>query len=143
MSDYDTGNEPGGADQYSDFQTGQESGELEQLHQASGSEQDYNSQFGVYAQDSASAESTDFETGKHVEYEGADGSRFESTDYTSYSHDEAETNSVFAAEGSEQSSSSEFSSIDALRAQFESAFAEGTQITGGAGGNAGLSIASN
>ncbi|GAA3234433.1 hypothetical protein ACFO1B_23980 [Dactylosporangium siamense] len=127
--------------EYGEFNTGYESGDVEQLHTEAGSEQDYQSDFGVYSQDSASAESTDFETGKHVEYEGADGSRYESTDYTSYSHDEAETNSVFAAEGNEQYSASEFSSLDALRAQFESAFAEGTQISDG--GQAGLSIASN
>ncbi|GAA3234431.1 hypothetical protein ACFO1B_23975 [Dactylosporangium siamense] len=122
--------------EYGEFQTGAESGEIEQLHTEAGSEQDYQSDFGVYSQDSASAESTDFETGKHVEYEGADGSRYESTDYTSYSHDEAETNSVFAAEGSEQSHTSEYASMDALRAQFESAFAEGTQITDGGHGPA-------
>jgi hypothetical protein len=117
--------------EYGEFETGAESGEIEQLHTEAGSEQDYQSQFGVYAQDSASAESTDFETGKHIEYEGADGSRYESTDYTSYSHDEAETNSVFAAEGSEQSHTAEYASMDALRAQFETSFAEGTQISGG------------
>ena len=119
--------------EYGEFETGYESGDVEQLHTEAGSEQDYQSDFGVYSQDSASAESTDFETGKHVEYEGADGSRYESTDYTSYSHDEASADSAFAAEGSEQSSATEFSSIDTLRAQFESAFAEGTQITDGGG----------
>ena len=117
--------------EYGEFSTGAESGEIEQLHTEAGSEQDYQSDFGIYSQDSASAESTDFETGKHVEYEGADGSRYESTDYTSYSHDEASADSVFAAEGSEQYSQSEFSSIDALRAQFESAFASGTEISTG------------
>ncbi|GGM67249.1 hypothetical protein ACFFX1_21545 [Dactylosporangium sucinum] len=126
--------------EYGEFQTGMESGELEQLHQESGSEQDYNSEFGVYAQDSASAESTDFETGRHVEYEDPSGARYEETEYTNYSHDEAETDSVFAADGSEQSSSADFSSMDALRAQFQSNFAQGTQFSGG---DAGLSIASN
>lgn len=122
--------------EYGEFETGHASGDVEQLHTEAGSEQDYQSQFGIYAQDSASAESTDFETGKHVEYEGADGSRYESTDYTSYSHDEAETDSVFAAEGSEQSHASEFSSLDALRAQFETGFAESTQLTDGGHGPA-------
>jgi hypothetical protein len=127
--------------EYGDFQMGQESGELEQLHQEAGSAQEYDSQFGVYAQDHASAESTDYSAGKHVEFEDANsGVRYESTDYVNYSHDEAETESVFAAEGSEHAASSEYFSIDALQAQFERNFAEGNQITSG---ESGLSIAGN
>ncbi|GAA4261740.1 hypothetical protein GCM10022255_095590 [Dactylosporangium darangshiense] len=126
--------------EYGDFSMGHESGELEQLHQEAGSEQDYNSQFGVFAQDHSAAESTDFETGKHVEFTGADGSHYESTDYTNYSNDSEESDSVFAAQGSESSHFAEYSQLDALRAQFESNFAEGTQISGGEGG---LSIASS
>jgi hypothetical protein len=123
--------------EYGDFQMGQESGELEQLHQEAGSAQEYDSQFGIYAQDHASAESTDFSAGKQVEYEDANsGVRYESTDFVSYSHDETETESVFAAEGSEHAASSEYLSLDALQAQFERNFAEGTQITSGDAGPA-------
>ena len=143
MSEYgdvDTGHDHDGGFQYGDFSAGQESSDLEQLHQAAGSESDYDSQFGVYAQDHSEAESTDFETGKHVEFEGADGSRYESTDFTNYSSDSESSDSVFAAEGSESFHQAEFSQLDALRAQFDSSFAEGTQITGG---DAGPAIASH
>ncbi|MER7274806.1 hypothetical protein ABT369_10145 [Dactylosporangium sp. NPDC000244] len=124
------------------FETGQESSALDQLHQASGSEQDYASQFGVYGEDHSSAESTDFQTGKHVEFEGADGSRYESTDFTNYSNDSETSDSVFAAEGSESAHSADFSQLDAMQARFESTFAEGTQLSMGPG-DSGLSIASN
>ncbi|MEV6932194.1 hypothetical protein AB0M46_47965 [Dactylosporangium sp. NPDC051485] len=125
--------------EYGDFSMGHQSGDLEQLHQEAGSEQDYNSQFGVFGQDHSAAESTDFETGRHVEFTGADGSHFESTDYTSYSNDSTESDSVFAAQGSESSHVAEFSGLDALRAQFDTSFAAGTHLNGG---DAGLSIAS-
>ncbi|WP_433205149.1 hypothetical protein ACQP00_37290 [Dactylosporangium sp. CS-047395] len=127
--------------EYGEFEMGHESGELEQLHQASGSEQDFQSQFGVYEADHNAAESTDFETGRHVEMTGADGSRFESTDFTNYSHDSEESDHTFAAQGSESVHSAEFSELDALRAQFESNFAQGTQIS--TGGEPGFSIAGN
>ncbi|WP_432969633.1 hypothetical protein [Dactylosporangium sp. CA-233914] len=144
MSEYgefDGGHESGGVE-YGQFEMGQESGALDQLHQASGSEQDFDSQFGVYGEDHSSAESTDFQTGRHVEYEGADGTRFESTDYTNYSNDSESSDSTFAAEGSESAHSADFSQLDALQARFDSAFAEGTQLSTGHG-DAGLSIASN
>ncbi|WP_433076505.1 hypothetical protein ACQP1P_32045 [Dactylosporangium sp. CA-052675] len=126
--------------EYGDFSMGQESSELEQLHQASGGEQDFQSQFGVFEADHSAAESTDFETGRHVEFEGADGSRYESTDFTNYSHDTEESDHVFAAEGSESMHSAQFSEFDALRAQLGSSFAQGTQISTGGDG---FSIAGN
>ena len=134
--------EPGTDVDYSDFQTGHEAGELDQLHQATGSESDYDSQFGVYGEDHSASESTDFNTGRHVEYDGADGSHFESTDYTNYSNDSESSDSVFAAQGSESAHTAEFSELDALRAQFETNFAQGTQFSTG-DGDAGLSIASH
>ncbi|MFB9448765.1 hypothetical protein Dvina_37045 [Dactylosporangium vinaceum] len=127
--------------EYGEFSMGQESGELEQLHQATGGEQDYQSQFGVYEADHNAAESTDFETGRHVEFEGADGSRFESTDFTNYSHDAEESDHVFAAQGGESMHSAEFSELDALRAQFGTSFAQGTRLSTGDGPD--LSIASS
>jgi hypothetical protein len=128
--------------EYGNFETGHEAGELDQLHTASGSEQDYDSQFGVYGEDHSASESTDFSTGKHVEFDGADGSHYESTDFTNYSNDTESSDSVFAAQGSESMHSMDFSQMDALRAQFESNFAEGTQLSTG-DGDAGLSIASH
>ncbi|WP_238012472.1 hypothetical protein KZZ52_58870 [Dactylosporangium sp. AC04546] len=112
--------------EYGEIETAQESGELEELHTTAGSEQDYQSDFGVYAQDTASAENTSFEQGHHMAYEDPSGARYEETDYVSYDHSAVETDSVFAAEGSESASSSEFATMDALRAQFEQAFAQGT-----------------
>ncbi|WP_433074220.1 hypothetical protein ACQP1P_26985 [Dactylosporangium sp. CA-052675] len=139
--DFDGGQEPGGVD-YGHFETGQESGALDQLHQASGGERDYESQFGVYGEDHSAAESTDFQTGQHVEFEGADGSRYESTDFTNYSNDSQTSDSVFAAEGGESAHSADFSRLDALQARFGGAFAEGTQLSAGPG-DSGLSIASS
>ncbi|WP_433041070.1 hypothetical protein [Dactylosporangium sp. CS-033363] len=139
--DFGGGHEAGGME-YGQFEMGQESGALDQLHQASGSEQDFASQFGVYGEDHSASESTDFQTGQHVEFEGADGSRYESTDFTNYSNDSESSDSVFAAQGSESAHSAEFSQLDALQARFDSAFAEGTQLSTGPG-DSGLSIASS
>ena len=141
MSEY--GDHDGGQDlQYGQFETGQEHGELEQLHQAAGSESDYDSQYGVYAADHSEAESTDFSTGKQVEFEGADGSRYESTDFTNYSSDSESSDSVFAAQGSESAHTAEFSQLDALRTQFDTSFAQGTQFSVDGDGH-GHSIAAN
>ena len=54
MSDYDTGDTGAdtGAD-YGHYEAGQEHADLDQLHQAAGSEQDASSQYGVYEQDHA------------------------------------------------------------------------------------------
>ncbi|MGI5240903.1 hypothetical protein [Dactylosporangium sp. CA-139066] len=128
--------------EYSNFQAGQESGELDKLHQAAGSESDYASQFGVYGEDHSASESTDFSTGRHVEFDGADGSHYESTDFTNYSNDSHTSDSVFAAQGSESAHTASFSELDALRAQFGSSFAQGTQLHLGEG-DGGLSIASH
>ena len=105
-----------------------------------GSENDYNSQFGVYEQDHASAESTSFDQGHHVEYSNPSGAHYEESDFTSYDHSAAEADHVFAAEGSESSHQAEFSNLDALRQQFDTAFASGTEFHGGAGA---LGVASN
>ena len=112
--------------EYGEFETGQEHAELDQLHEASGSEQDYQSQFGVYEQDHAAAESTSFDQGRHVEYTDPNGAHYEESDYTSYDHSAAETDHVFAAEGSESASYSEFAELDMLQQRFDAAFAEGT-----------------
>ncbi|MET7424751.1 hypothetical protein [Dactylosporangium sp. NPDC005555] len=128
MSEYgDTGYD-GGAD-YGHYEAGQEHESLDQLHQAAGSEQNYDSQFGVYEADHASAENTSFDQGHHVEYSDPNGTHYEESDYTSYDHSAAETDHVFAAEGSESYSASEWSQLDALQHQLDTAFASATQIS--------------
>ena len=117
-----------GGDSYGHYEAGQEHESLDQLHQASGSEQDYASQFGVYEADHASAESTSFDQGHHVEYSDPSGAHYEESDYTSYDHSEAETDHVFAAEGSEQYHAAEWNELDVLHAQLDSAFASATEI---------------
>jgi hypothetical protein len=125
---------------YGHFESGQEHDGLDQLHQAEGSEADYNSQFGVYENDHHAAESTDFSQGHHVEYDQAPAVHYESDDYTNYSHDASVDDHVFAAEGSENSHQAEFGELDALSQRFDTAFASGTEFHGG---DAGLGIASN
>ncbi|MEV0130078.1 hypothetical protein AB0H83_16655 [Dactylosporangium sp. NPDC050688] len=122
MSEYD-----GGMD-YGHVEAGQEHESLDQLHQVNASESDYNNQFNVYEQDHAAAESTSFDQGRHVEFTGADGSHYEESNFTSYDHSAAESDHIFAAEGSESSHQAEFSQLDALRAQLNSAFSEATVI---------------
>src|SRR4051812_16715801 len=100
MSDIE-GYDGGGDVDYGHYEAGQEHGDLEQLHQAAGSENDYNSQFGVFEQDHASAESTSFDQGNHVEYSDPSGAQYEESNFTSYDHNAAETDHVFAAEGTE------------------------------------------
>jgi hypothetical protein len=125
MSEYDGGD--GGAE-YGHVETGQEHEALDQLHQVDASESNYDSQFNVYEQDHAAAESTSFDQGHQVQYTGADGSSYSESDFTSYDHAAAESDHVFAAEGSESASSSEFHQLDALQARLDSAFAEATHI---------------
>jgi hypothetical protein len=125
MSEYDGGDT--GAD-YGHVETGEQHESLDQLHQVNASESDYNNQFNVYEQDHAAAESTSFDQGSHVEFTNPNGATYEESNFTSYDHASAESDHVFAAEGSESSHQSEFSQIDALQAQLDSAFAEATVI---------------
>ncbi|GAA4258842.1 hypothetical protein [Dactylosporangium darangshiense] len=125
---------------YGHFESGQEHDGLDQLHQAEGSEADYNNQFGVYENDHHAAESTDFSQGHHVEYDQAPAVHYESDDYTNYSHDASVDDHVFAAEGSENSHQAEFGELDALQQRFDASFAQGTEYHGG---DAGLGVASN
>ncbi|MFI5906182.1 hypothetical protein [Dactylosporangium sp. NPDC051541] len=115
---------------YGQYEAGQESAAVDQLHEASGSEADYNNQFGVYEQDHHAAESTDFSTGQHVEYDAPAQGHYESDNYTNYSHDASVDDHVFAAEGSESSHQAEFSELDALKARFDTAFVSGTEFSG-------------
>ncbi|WP_238017060.1 hypothetical protein KZZ52_06160 [Dactylosporangium sp. AC04546] len=130
MSEIETYDDPQGVD-YEHYEAGAESGELDQLHQASGSESDYQSDFNVYEQDTESAESTDFQQGHHVLVENPDGSRYEETDYTNYSNDTYDSNHIFAAEGSESSHEAQWSELDALRERFASEHVAGTEYHGG------------
>jgi hypothetical protein len=139
MSEWDSGDT--GVD-YGHVEAGQEHESLDQLHQVHAAEQDYDSNFGVYEQDHASAESTSFDQGSHVEFTNPNGAHYEESNFTSYDHNEAETDHVFAAEGSESASSSEYDQLDALQARFDSAFASGTELHT-EGGSAALGVASN
>jgi len=130
MSDYETG-DPGSDIDYGHVETGEQHDALDQLHQASGSEADYNNQFAVYEQDHSAAENTSFDQGHAVEYDNPAGAHYEEQDYTSYDHSAAETDHVFAAEGSESSHQAEFSELDALRERLDSSFASGTEYHGG------------
>jgi hypothetical protein len=125
MSEYDGGDT--GAE-YGHVETGADHESLDQLHEVNASEADYNNQFGVYEQDHASAESTSFDQGHHVQVDNPDGGHYEESDFTSYDHSAAESDHVFAAEGSESSHQAEFSQLDALQAQLDSAFSEATHI---------------
>jgi hypothetical protein len=117
--------------EYGEFETGEQHEALDQVHQVDAGEQDYQSQFGVYEQDHASAENTSFDQGHHVEYTDPNGAQYEESDYTSYDHSAAETDHVFAAEGSESASSSEFHELNALRTQLDAAFASATVVQDG------------
>ncbi|GGM85698.1 hypothetical protein ACFFX1_29515 [Dactylosporangium sucinum] len=119
--------------EYGTYEAGAESGELEHVQEASGSEADYNSDFAVYEQDTESAESTDFQQGRHVEFEDPSGARYEETEFTNYSHDQYDSNHIFAAEGSESAHTAQFVELDALREQFASNFEAGTVFQGDAG----------
>ncbi|MFF5226346.1 hypothetical protein [Dactylosporangium sp. NPDC000521] len=127
MSDYD-----GGTD-FGHVETGENHEALDQLHQVDASESNYDSQFGVYEQDHASAESTSFDQGHQVSYTDASGATYQESDFTSYDHSAAETDHVFAAEGSESASSSEFHELEALQARLDSAFGSATELHTGGG----------
>ena len=143
MSDYDTGDAGDTGTDYGHYEAGQEHDGLDQLHQAHGSEADYNNQYGVYENDHHADTSTDFSQGHHVEYDQAPAVHYESDDYTNYSHNADVDDHVFAAEGSEQSHAAEFSELDALEQKFDAAFAQGTELHQGEGGAAGIGPASS
>ncbi|WP_238007803.1 hypothetical protein KZZ52_50105 [Dactylosporangium sp. AC04546] len=130
MSDYETGDAGHDPSSYEHYEAGAESGELEQLHTAEGSQADYQSDFNVYEQDTESAESTDFQQGSSVQFDSPDGTHYEEQNFTNYSNDSYDSNHIFAAEGSEESHQSQFAELDALRQEFDSKFAEGTVIEG-------------
>ncbi|MET7398492.1 hypothetical protein ABZS66_33900 [Dactylosporangium sp. NPDC005572] len=119
--------------EYGNYEASADSGELEQLHTAEGSEADYQSDFNVYEQDTVSAESTDFQQGSSVEFDSPDGTHYEEQNFTNYSNDSYDSNHVFAAEGSESSHEAQFSELDALRQQFASNSEAGTVFQGDAG----------
>ncbi|MDG6107162.1 hypothetical protein Daura_32500 [Dactylosporangium aurantiacum] len=127
MSEYgDTGYD--GGDSYGHYDEGQDHQSLDQLHQIDASQENYDSQFGVYEADHNSAEATSFDQGHSVEFTGADGSHYAEQDFTSYDHSAAESDHVFAAEGSESYDASEYHQLDALQARLDSAFASATEI---------------
>ncbi|MGI5181708.1 hypothetical protein ACQEVZ_35930 [Dactylosporangium sp. CA-152071] len=146
MSEWDSGDSgdhgyDGGTD-YGHVETGQDHESLNQLHEVNAADNNYDSNFGVYEQDSASAESTSFDQGHHVSVTDASGAQYEESDFTSYDHNEASADHTFAAEGSEHSSASEYNELEALQARLDSSFASATQLHTD-GGSAALGVASN
>ncbi|MEV4139542.1 hypothetical protein AB0J72_46190 [Dactylosporangium sp. NPDC049742] len=146
MSEWDSGDNgdhgyDGGTD-YGHVEAGADHESLDQLHQVHAADNNYDSNFGVYEQDSASAESTSFDQGHHVSFTDPSGAQYEESDFTSYDHNEANADHVFAAEGSEHSSASEYDQLDALQARLDSTFASGTELHTD-GGSAALGVASN
>ncbi|MFI5910482.1 hypothetical protein [Dactylosporangium sp. NPDC051541] len=127
MSDFDA-TDTGHDVDYGQYSAGQEHDALDQLHQASGSEADAQSQFGVYENDHHAQESTDYATGNHVEYDQPAAVHYEQDNFTNFSHDASEDDHVFAAEGSESSHQAEFNELDALQQRFDGAFAQGTEF---------------
>jgi hypothetical protein len=123
MSDVDFGH----------FEAGNEHDSLDQLHQDHGSESDYGNQFGVFENDHHAAESTDFSTGHHQEFDSGPSVHAESDDYTNYSHDANVDDHTFAAEGSEHAHQADFSNLDALSARFDAGFEQGEVFHGGEG----------
>ncbi|GAA2598878.1 hypothetical protein GCM10010399_31850 [Dactylosporangium fulvum] len=132
MSDIET-YEGGNEVEYADYSAGQEHGQLDQLHQASGSEYSRNEDFNVYEQDHAAAENTSFQQGHSVQWTDGNGASYSETDYTNYNHSAAETDHIFAASGSQSVEASEWSEFDALRERFDTAFVDATEFRGGAG----------
>jgi hypothetical protein len=144
MSDFETGDTGSGDVEYGQYDAGQESGSLDQLHQAQGSEADHDSQYGVYEADHHAAESDQFATGHHVEYDAPATAHYEETDYTNASHTAEVDDHVFAAQGSEHAHEAQFSTLDALEEKFDRAFADGTTFSSeGTDGQAELGQASN
>ena len=135
MSDYDDGSAyDGGHDvDAGHYEAGEQHEALDQLHQAQGSEADYNNQFNVYEQDHAAAENTSYDNAHQESYVDPHGASYSESDLTSYDHSTAEADHIFAAEGSESSHQSEFSELDALRERLDSSFAEGTEFHSGGG----------
>jgi hypothetical protein len=140
MSEWDS-DDNGGVD-YGHVEALQEHEALDQVHQVHAADNDYDSNFGVYEQDSASAESTSLDQGHHVEYSNPSGEHYEESDFTSYDHNEAQADHVFAAEGSESSHASEYDELNALQSRFDGEFVSGTELHTD-GGSAALGVASN
>ncbi|GAA2328471.1 hypothetical protein [Dactylosporangium salmoneum] len=125
---------------YGHFDAGQQHDAMDQLHQAHGSEADYNNQQAVYENDHHADTSTGYEHGTHVAFDQGPSVHYEADDQTSYSHDGSVDDHVFGAEGSENAHSAQFGELDALQQRFDTAFADGTEFHSG---EAGLGVASS
>ncbi|MFF5235432.1 hypothetical protein, partial [Dactylosporangium sp. NPDC000521] len=88
MSEWDSGDHgdqgyDGGTD-YGHVEAGADHESLNQLHEVNAADSNYDSNFGVYEQDSASAESTSFDQGHEVSYSTPAGVEYHESDFTSY-----------------------------------------------------------
>jgi phage I-like protein len=140
MSDDYTGGD--GGTEYGHYEAGQESNALNELHTDQSAVAEHDSQFGVYEQDHHAAENTEF-TKAHHEEVSTPYVHAESTDYVDYSHSSEVDDHVFAAQGSEHSLEAQSSSLDALEARFDAAFAQGTVLETGTAGAAELGPATS
>jgi hypothetical protein len=98
--------------EYGEIETGETHSGLAEAHAESGSEQDYNSQYGILEQDHQSIEHTEYENVKHIEYTDAAGNHYEVTEYTRYEHTEIESEHTYAAYGQEGSAGLGFAAAD-------------------------------
>ena len=119
--------------EYADYSAGNEHESLNELHQDDNAVAEHDSQFGVYDNEHHQAEATDF-TQFHQEQVHAPAYDATSTDFVNYSNESSVDDVTHIAEGSEHDFNAESSSLDALQARFDSAFAEGTEYHGHAGG---------
>ncbi|MET7395869.1 hypothetical protein ABZS66_20475 [Dactylosporangium sp. NPDC005572] len=87
--------------EYGEIEHAESSAGLAEAHVESGGEQDYQSQYGILAQEHESFEHEEFENIKHIEYTDAAGNHYEVTEYTRYEHTEYESESTYGAYGSE------------------------------------------
>ena len=131
MSDvetYDNGGYNGG-EEYDHYAAGQEHNALDELHQDQSAVAEYDSNYGVYANEHHADENTDL-TKFHQEQVSTPYVEASSTDYVDFHHSESVDDSEFAAYGNEHSFEAQESSLDALQARFDSAFVEGTHYSG-------------
>ncbi|GAB3824944.1 hypothetical protein ACFPIJ_63895 [Dactylosporangium cerinum] len=106
--------------EYGEIETSEGHGGLSEAHAETGSEQDYNSQYGILETDHQSIEHTEYENVKHIEYTDAAGNHYEVTEYTHYEHTEIESEHTFAAYGQEGSAGFGAAEVEATDASSDS-----------------------
>ncbi|GAA0729041.1 hypothetical protein Drose_11565 [Dactylosporangium roseum] len=118
--------------EYGEIEMSEGHGSLAEVHAESGSEQDYQSQYGILEQEHQSYEHEEFENIRHIEYTDAAGNHYEVTEYTRYEHTEIEQEHTFAAYGEEGGSAgfsagetAEVAEIDSITSRLENFLTSG------------------